>query len=105
MRPMRRKNHDENEAAARVIREATKGSDELPETAEAAWADWARRIHGLDERTRTLCRAAFEAGAASANAGRVKGAKAGGAARAASLTDKQRKTIAKKGADARWGKK
>ena len=102
---MSRKNPDENETAARVVREAIGEPETLPKSLEAAWADWSRRIQGVDARTRTLLRAAFEAGAAAANSGRVKGAKAGGQARAAKLSPQDRKAIAKKGAEARWPKK
>lgn len=94
---------DENEDASDVVRRTTAANDELPRDIEAAWSGWAARIAGLDERTRSLCRAAFEVGVASANAGRVKGAKAGGAARAAKLSGKRKKAIARKAAKARWG--
>jgi len=62
----RPRERDENEAAADVVRRATSKPDELPVDLEAAWADWSRRIQGVDERTRTLLRAAFEAGAEAA---------------------------------------
>lgn len=96
--PRKRDTRDENEEAARVIRQSTEGGDRLPEAQESAWEAWARGIQAVDDRTRTLLMAAFEAGAASANAGRVKGAKAGGAARAAKLTAKRKRDIAQRAA-------
>ena len=99
---------DENEDAAEIVRRSTASRDELPKGLEAAWADWSSRIQGIDERTMTLMKAAFEAGAAAverispaAQLGRL-GAKQGGLARAAKLTDSRRKAIAKKAARARW---
>ena len=56
------RNRDANEDAADVVRRSTDDPDELPRELEAAWEDWSRRIKGVDERTRTLLRAAFEAG-------------------------------------------
>lgn len=94
---------DPNQEAARLVDRATRGApEEMPADLEAAWEAWSGRIQGCDERTMTLLRAAFEAGAASSNAGRVRGAKAGGAARAAKLSDRRRKAIARKAAKARW---
>lgn len=54
---------DANEDAADVVRRSTGAQDNLPADMEAAWADWSKRIKGVDERTLTLLRAAFEAGA------------------------------------------
>jgi hypothetical protein len=61
--PKHPRNHDANEDAADVVRRSTEANDELPAGLEAAWADWSKRIKGVDERTMTLLRAAFEAGA------------------------------------------
>ena len=99
---MSRKNPDENEAAARLVREATRDVDELPADVEARWMDWSRRIQATDERTRSLCRAAFEVGVEAANAGRVKGGRAGGKARAAKLSKERRAEIASEAAKASW---
>ena len=99
---------DENEDAAEVVRQSTAAHDELPKGVEAAWSAWSARIQAVDERTRTLLRAAFEAGAAAmdrepvaARLGKL-GASKGGDARAASLTKKRRAEIAKRAARARW---
>lgn len=62
MKPQHPSKRDENEDAADVVARSTAKPDEPPADAEAAWADWSRRIQGVDERTRTLLRAAFEAG-------------------------------------------
>lgn len=53
---------DPNEQAARVVRAATGKPEPLPADLEAAWEAWASHIHSCDERTKTLLRAAFEAG-------------------------------------------
>ena len=58
---------DPNEEAARVVRAATGKPDELPNGLEAAWEAWSSHIHQCDERTKTLLRAAFEAGAEAAS--------------------------------------
>ncbi len=58
---------DLNEDAADVVARSTTEQDELPASLVAAWADWSKRIQGCDERTMTLLRAAFEAGAAARN--------------------------------------
>jgi hypothetical protein len=65
---MRRPRHDPdpNSSLARVVAETAGKADELPPDVEAAWTDWKRRIQRVDERTRTLLRAAFEAGVAAA---------------------------------------
>ena len=57
---------DENVEAARVVHESTSRDDALPESLEAAWEAWSAGIQGCDERTMTLLRAAFEAGAKAA---------------------------------------
>ena len=54
---------DANQDAARVVRDATGDDAPLPADVEAAWAEWSKGIQGVDERTWTLLRAAFEAGA------------------------------------------
>ncbi len=103
------KSRDANEDAADVVSRSVGEPDELPADLEAAWADWSSRIKDADERTRTLLRAAFEAGAASASRtaaastlGKL-GAKKGGDARAAKLSKTRRVEIAKKAAKKRWG--
>ena len=53
---------DENEDAARVVRESTTSDEALPAGLEAAWEAWSAGVQGCDERTMTLLRAAFEAG-------------------------------------------
>lgn len=53
---------DPNVTAARIVREST-ADEPLPADLETAWTEWSRRIQGCDERTMTLLRAAFEAGA------------------------------------------
>ncbi|MBL8859519.1 MAG: hypothetical protein JNL28_13505 [Planctomycetes bacterium] len=104
--PVRR---DANEDATEVVRRSTERDDELPADVEASWLDWSKRMHGVDERTQTLCRAAFEAGVAAARRaspaselGKL-GASKGGQARAAKLSKKRRVAIAKKAAKTRWG--
>jgi hypothetical protein len=57
---------DPNAEAARIVRAATGKTDELPKDLESAWRAWSSHIHQCDERTRTLMRAAFEAGAEAA---------------------------------------
>lgn len=58
---------DPNEDAADLVARSTASHDELPADLEAAWQDWRKRIKGVDERTWTLLRAAFEAGADAAS--------------------------------------
>ena len=60
---MKQRQPDPSEEAARIVRATTGKSDELPRELEAAWEAWASHIHSCDERTKTLLRAAFEAGA------------------------------------------
>lgn len=54
---------DLNEGAAGVVRIATETEASLPPGLEAAWESWSKGIHGVDERTWALLKAAFEAGA------------------------------------------
>jgi len=54
---------DENEDAADIVARSTSSHDELPADLEAAWRAWSSHIQGCDERTMTLLKAAFEAGA------------------------------------------
>ena len=56
------KDHDPNSSVARVVRETLAHNDQLPADVEAAWAVWIRGVQKIDERTRNLLRAAFEAG-------------------------------------------
>ena len=53
---------DSNQEAARVVGEATHDGETLAPDIEAAWAEWIKGIQQVDERARTLLRAAFEAG-------------------------------------------
>ncbi len=53
---------DPNQDAARVVGDATDQDEKLPADIEAAWERWISSIKGVDERARTLLRAAFEAG-------------------------------------------
>lgn len=55
-------NPDPNQNAARIVREATASAEQLPADLEAAWLAWSKGIQNVDERARTLLRAAFEAG-------------------------------------------
>lgn len=55
-------NPDPNANAARIVRESTGEADSLPADAEAAWQVWSSQIQNVDERAKTLLRAAFEAG-------------------------------------------
>ena len=52
---------DANQTAHRIAREAA-GPDDLPADLEAAWEAWIAGIQCIDERAKTLLRAAFEAG-------------------------------------------
>jgi hypothetical protein len=98
------KTPDENETAARMVHEATCRDDKPSADMEGAWSAWSASIQGCDQRTMTLLQAAFEAGA---DFGRrsfgQQGARKGGLARSAALSDKRRKAIARKAAKARWG--
>ncbi|MCB9899126.1 MAG: hypothetical protein H6825_14065 [Planctomycetes bacterium] len=101
---------DENQEAARVVRDATGGDDALPADLEAAWKAWIAGIQDIDERTRTLLRAAFEVGAdaashvSAAELGR-RGGLRGGKARADKLDARRRSEIAAKAARSRWRQK
>ena len=57
-----REDEDVNQAAHRVVKDATGGDRPLPADLEQAWAEWSRSIQNVDERGMTLLRAAFEAG-------------------------------------------
>ena len=97
-------NPDPNETAAEITRKVP-GNDTLPVDVEAAWAEWSNGIHGVDERTLTLLRAAYEAGVeAGTKSFAASGGRAGGRARAEKLTEEARKNIAQKAARARWDK-
>lgn len=54
---------DVNQTAARIVRESTGPANDTPADVEKAWAEWSRQIKNVDERTMTLLKAAFEAGA------------------------------------------
>jgi hypothetical protein len=70
---------DPNTEAARIVRETTRCEDQLPLDVEAAWQGWSKRIQGVDERVRTLLRAAFEAGVEVGAAGGKPGKRDSGA--------------------------
>ncbi|MBK6940883.1 MAG: hypothetical protein IPH13_11895 [Planctomycetes bacterium] len=55
---------DVNENAARIVRATAMRHDEvaLPRDVKAAWAAWIGHVQNVDERTKALLRAAFEAG-------------------------------------------
>lgn len=53
---------DPNTEAARIARLAAGEDEPLPAEIEAAWEAWIGSIQGVDERAKTLLRAAFEAG-------------------------------------------
>lgn len=54
---------DTNQAAARVVREATESHDKpLPHDLEEAWARWSKQIKAVDRRGMELLRSAFEVG-------------------------------------------
>jgi hypothetical protein len=102
--------HDPNAEAVRSGSEPTDKGNELHADLEAAWEAWIKGIEGIDERSRMLLRAAFEAGAAAARGtsaaaelGRKGGLK-GGKARAEKLSAEQRREIARRAAKVRWGK-
>lgn len=97
---------DPTPEAVRALKAITaKHETPLSPDHEAAWAEWSKSIAKVDARTWTLLRAAFDAGAASASFlhGR-RGGLSGGKARAAALSDKRKREIAKKAAEARWRK-
>ena len=60
---------DPNQEAARVVREATASNEKLPASVEAAWERWSKGIQKVDERVKSLLRAAFEAGVDAARKG------------------------------------
>lgn len=54
---------DPNQNAARIVAASTKTKETpTPPNLEAAWAEWSKGIKNVDDRARTLLRAAFEAG-------------------------------------------
>jgi hypothetical protein len=54
---------DPNKEAARIVRQSTHQDEPpLPLEVEAAWQRWIAGVQQVDERVRTLLRAAFEAG-------------------------------------------
>lgn len=55
-------NPDPNITAHRVVRESTASADRLPADIEAAWLALSAHTQNVDERGRTLLKAAFEAG-------------------------------------------
>ena len=95
---------DPNTQAARVVRKATTHDGEpLPADVEKAWEAWIAQIKQVDERARTLLRAAFEAGVeAGGKAFAASGGRAGGKARADRLSPERRSEIARDAAKARW---
>lgn len=103
---------DPNAAAFNVAEKLAEVAAKMPLKMEAAWAEWLSHLQGVDERTLSLLRAAFEmgyedgyrSGLPAAALGRLGGLK-GGKARAAKLTPEQRKAIAKKAAATRWSKR
>ena len=68
---MASQNEDPSVEAARIVGETTrKGDNGLPADLEEAWTIWSNSIKDVDQRTWTLLRAAFEAGAESMRATR-----------------------------------
>lgn len=53
---------DPNTLAARIAKQIQAQEETLPADLEAAWERWSAGIQQVDERVRTLLRAAFEAG-------------------------------------------
>lgn len=103
--PKRAVDRDGNEDAAEVVRRTTAQPDPIPEGLEAAWVAWSKRIYGVDERTLTLLRAAFEAGAEAGPKARSRaGGLKGGKTRAERLSATQRQEVARTAAKARWKK-
>jgi hypothetical protein len=65
----KQRKEDESQAAARIVQTvAVRHSEALPADLEAAWEQWSKGIQNVDQRGRTLLRAAFEAGAEAAKA-------------------------------------
>ena len=57
------KKPDPNEAAHRTVSQIISRHEKpLPDDVEAAWEEWSKGIQNVDDRTRVLLRAAFEAG-------------------------------------------
>ena len=56
------KKPDSNETAAKMVRKLTDQEETLPANLEAAWERWIAGVQKVDERAKTLLRAAFEAG-------------------------------------------
>jgi hypothetical protein len=48
--------------AAGIVRGSTRGEDQLPADAEAAWEALSAHIQNVDQRGMTMLRAAFDAG-------------------------------------------
>lgn len=63
---------DENRAAYRAVKQSTGRQQPPAEGLEAAWYEWIASIQNVDARTRTLLRAAFEAGFEAGNKGLTK---------------------------------
>lgn len=94
---------DPNTEATQIMGESTGEEKPLPADLEAAWAEWSKSIKGVDERSWTLLRAAFEVGIeARAKSFAASGGKIGGPARAEKLSPTKRSEIAKKAAKTRW---
>jgi hypothetical protein len=51
---------DPNVAAARIVRESTKGEPDANADLEAAWLAWSGHIQNVDERVGTLLKAAID---------------------------------------------
>jgi hypothetical protein len=107
--PKTRRPHDPdpNSSIARAVRATAATDDELPADVEAAWSAWIDRIQRVDERTKTLLRAAFEAGHAAGSSSAAKGlgrrgGLKGGKARAQSLSKRRLSEIGRTAARARW---
>ena len=97
---------DPNVNAARIVHEATCREPEKHADADAAFEAWSASIHGLDERMRTMLRAAFDVGVEfGRRALAIQGASKGGTARAAKLSESRRRSIAKRAAAVRWKQK
>lgn len=106
MKPKQPRSSDPNRSAADAVRASTdRPDDQLPPSSEAVWAAWSAGVQRIDERTRVLLRAAFEAGheAGMSEFARDKGRK-GGLARLSSMTPDERSESARAAARARWVK-
>lgn len=108
MTPKQHPSSDPNSAASKATQDSTGNTSEaLPGDLEAAWTVWGAAIQRVDERTRNLLRAAFEAGHESGRAaGRTEFAQTvgrrGGRARLSTMTGQERSDAAKAAAFARW---